>query len=300
MYIRPIMIFSLFLVLLLVTNNPVKDEPVFFMDGDTKGNVIKNLDLNLKKDEIAFSFLELESGEATLIQDSEGKNILIDTGSEQSDAQFKQQMKIFQVDQIDTLIVTNKGEQFTGNLEWLTNEYKISQVFIAQNIVNDLTERFQLQDGTVKPLESGDQFKLLDKISVTVKYLEKHKENEIGGMALDLQYGTNHILYMGVANDVAEKTIIRDGVINASLIKIGGFGHYFGTSEELLDHTSPEVAVIFKRSGYRASDEVMLRLEDRWTEIFKPYEQGIVMVKTNQKEYEITQIPLSKPKIAYK
>ncbi len=300
MYIRLIMIFSLFLVLLLVTNNPVKDEPVFFMDGETKGNVIKNLDLNLKKDDIAISFLELESGEATLIQESEGKNILIDTGSEQSDAQFKQQMKIFQVDQIDTLIITNKGEQFTGNLEWLTDEYEISQVFIAQNIVNDLTERFQLQDGTVKPLETGDQFKLLDKISVTVKYLEKHKENEIGGMALDLQYGANHILYMGVANDVAEKTIIRDGALNASLIKIGGFGHYFGTSEELLDHTSPEVAVIFKRSGYRASDEVMFRLEDRWTEIFKPYEQGIVMVKTNQKEYEITQIPLSKPEIAYK
>ncbi|WP_408006501.1 ComEC/Rec2 family competence protein [Pseudalkalibacillus sp. A8] len=300
MYIRPIMIFSLFLVLVLATNNPVKDEPVFFMDGEMKGNAVKNIDLNLKKDDIAISFLELESGEATLIQDSEGRNVLIDTGSEQSAEEFKQQMRVFHVDQIDTLILTNKGEQFTGNLEWLTDEFDISKVFVAQNVVNDLTERIQVPDGTVKPLETGNQFKLLDKISVKVKYLEKHKENEIGGMALDFQYGIKHFLFMGVANESAEKAIIQDGSLNASLIKIGGFGHYFGTSEELLDHINPEVAVIFKRSGYRASDEVMFRLEDRWTEIFKPYEQGIVMVKTNQKEYEITQIPLFRPKLAYK
>ncbi|WP_261129090.1 ComEC/Rec2 family competence protein [Bacillus sp. Marseille-Q3570] len=300
MYKRPMMIFSLFLVMLLITNIPVKDEPVFFMDEDLPGNAIRELDLHLSQEDLAISFLELESGEATLIQDSQGENVLINTGSELSAAQFKRQMKIFQVDRIDTLIQTNIGKQFTGNLPWLLENIEIGRIMVAGIVAEDFIERYRIPEGVVKPLEAGEGDELLNKISLSVKYIEERQGKGKGDMALNLQYGVHHFLYMGVANGAADKAIIVDGSLDTELIKVAGFGHYFGTSDALLDHVKPEVAVIFKKEGYRASEEVLSRLEERWTEILKPNEQGIVMVKTNKNQYEITQIPLIKPKVVYK
>lgn len=298
MYARPLIMFSLFVLMLILSTIPVKDEPVLFMTNETDGNAIKELNLNLESKDIAISFLELNSGESTLLQDSKGKSVMINTGSSDSKIKFKQQMKIFKVNRIESLVLTNIGKQYTGNLDWLLKEKKVEEIYIAENIYDDFIKKFKVDDVEIKPLEVGDQMLFFDKVKFKVAYIESRREYNLGGLALLLNYGSHQFLYMGVSNKDAELALVKSGPLDVSLLKVGGFGHYFGTNEELLDHINPQVAVIFKREGYTASDEVLNRLDDHWVEVLKPYEQGIVMVKCNEHAYEITQVPLTTPEMA--
>ncbi|MGM7701650.1 ComEC/Rec2 family competence protein [Pseudalkalibacillus sp. Hm43] len=299
MYAKPLILFSLFLLMLVLSIIPVKDEPVLFMMNETKGNAIKELNLNLDSKDVAISFLELKSGESTLLQDSTGKSGLINTGSGQSKSQFKQQMKIFKVQQIDTLVLTNIGKQFTGNLDWLLEQKKVKTIVIAEDIREELAANHDLTDVEIKSLKKGDRFTMLDKIQLEVAYIESRPEYNVGGLALVMNYGEHRFLYMGVSNKDADMAIVKNGPLDISLLKVGGFGHYFGTNKALLKHTNPQVAIIFKREGYTASDEVLNRLDDQWVEVLKPSEEGIVMVKCNEHTYEITQVPLTTPEMAF-
>ncbi|WP_349407545.1 hypothetical protein [Pseudalkalibacillus sp. SCS-8] len=299
MYAKPLIVFFLFLLMLLFSAIPVSDEPVFFMTEESKGNAIKELDLNLKADDIAISFLELDSGEAALIQDEKGHHVLLNTGSSTSLSQFKHQLKIFNVKKIDALIITNAGKQYTGNLGWLVDEMEVGSIHTSELIADELMKEFELSRNKIKPLKQGDEWTVFHKLNVRLLTVETRSEYNEGGLVLLMEYGTHRFLYMGVSNMEIDRSLIQKGPLDISLLKIGGFGHYFGTSEELLNHIEPEVAVLFKRKGYIASDEVIDRLDEHWIEVLKPFEEGIVMVKWNKTAYEITQVPLFKPEMAY-
>lgn len=284
--------------MLVISIIPVENEPVLFMATETEGNAIKDLDLNLSEKDIAVSFLELESGEATLLQDNNGKSILINTGGKQSIEKFKQQMKIFNVNQLDAVFLTNMESQYTGNLEWLLKEYKVKEIYVSETMKDHIQGMFDLKGVKVNALSVGLSMKALNKIDLTVPYIESRNGYDLGGLTLSLKYGEHRFLFMGVSNAQADQSLIKSGRLNISLLKVGGFGHYFGTSEELIQHINPQVAVIFKKSEYTPSEEVLNRLDNHWVEILKPYDQGIVMVKWNDQSYEITQVPLTEPEMA--
>ncbi|WLD91795.1 ComEC/Rec2 family competence protein [Alkalihalobacillus sp. AL-G] len=298
MYRKPVVLFVLFLFMITISRFPDEIAPDLFMVEKTGGNVIKDLDLNLKSGEVVFSFLELSSGESTLIQNHKGQNILINTGSLSSKRQFRQQLSIFGVEKIDALIFTNVGKLYTGNLPWLLKHMKVKQIYLAEQSRDQFVQQFSVNDEQVLPLKQNDTFTVFNGLKIDVAYIEDRKEFHEGGLALVLKYKKHQFLYMGVASKEADEAVISQGIGDTELLKVGGFGHYFGTSEHLLNHIDSEIAVIFKKEGYNVSDDVSRRLQEHWTEILLPFKQGIVMVKCNDSEYKITTVPLIAPDLA--
>ncbi len=290
--------FVLFLLMIVISRFPDKINPDLFMTEPTRGNIIKDLDLNLQPGEVAFSFLELSSGESTLIQESSGKNVLINTGSKKAKKQFRQQLEVFQVKKIDALIFTNIGKQYTGNLSWILEHVEVKEILIAEEIKKQFLEQFDVKEENIQSLKENDRLTILNGVTFEVAYIEKREDFNEGGLVLVTEYGNHRFLYMGVASKDADEALIERGTENIELIKVGGFGHYFGTSERLLNHADPQVAVIFKKDSYTISDEVLRRLQEHWAEILLPHDQGIIMMKCNKKDYEITTVPLMTPDLA--
>ncbi|MCA1320712.1 hypothetical protein LC085_12395 [Bacillus tianshenii] len=72
---------------------------------------VEKIDLQLDEEEIAFTFLDLPNGECTIIQTSEGENILINTGSPESEDELLHYLKIYGIDEISDLIITSPDSE---------------------------------------------------------------------------------------------------------------------------------------------------------------------------------------------
>src|SRR3954452_20250982 len=91
------------------------------------GNV-ESIDLNLKDHEIAVTFLGLSDGEATLIQGSNGENILVNMGGEETNEELGEALNTYGVKEISTLVITNHQNLFVDQLTQIVKEYKVKQL----------------------------------------------------------------------------------------------------------------------------------------------------------------------------
>jgi competence protein ComEC len=118
----------------------------------SSANDIEEVDLNLEENEIAFTFFDLPNGEATLIQNTE-HNVLINAGHENSRDALAERLEIYGVETIDKLILTNGSEAYSGNSEWLVNQYNVRRIISSQSIfmgtANKEVEKQLLEQHTV-------------------------------------------------------------------------------------------------------------------------------------------------------
>src|SRR4051812_7193260 len=89
---------------------------------------VESINLNLKGHEIAVTFLALGDGEATLIQGSNGENILVNMGGEETNEELGEALNTYGVKEISTLVITNHQNLFVDQLTQIVKEYKVKQL----------------------------------------------------------------------------------------------------------------------------------------------------------------------------
>ena len=100
---------------------------------------VESIDLKLKDHEIAVTFLGLDDGEATLIQGSNGENILVNMGGEETITELRDLLKTFGVKEISTLVITNRQNLFIDQITQFISKYKVKQLISTPEIANELT-----------------------------------------------------------------------------------------------------------------------------------------------------------------
>jgi competence protein ComEC len=258
---------------------------------DSVESNIEQINVALEPGELSISFLELPSGESTLIQDYNGKKVLINTGGAQSKSHFSQQLDIFNVSEIDQLILTDIGNDHTGNLEWLLQEFSVKNVLIAESVKDTVMKQFSISSDSLTVVAEHTQLKVLPDLSMDVLYVEKRPEMNQGGLALSFQFGDNKLMYMGVSSVEAEEHIIENHSVKSHILKVGRFGNESGTTQRFLEKIDPQIAVLFNKNGSMPSQEVMERLQEGWIDIYQPYRQGIVLLRCNKTSYEVINVP---------
>jgi competence protein ComEC len=257
---------------------------------ETEMRDIKEIELNLSEDEAAFSFLELTSGEASLIQDAKGNTILLNTGGEGAREHLKGQLEIFNINSIDYLFITNFSEFHTGNLEWLFGEVKIKKLLVAEQMVMTMKDNVTIPNEVkIVPVRTGSVYHPFNNLEINVLYSDM--KDEEGSLALSISYGKTKIIYMGVSDKRIEEVLLMNSKIKAQILKVGFFGSEKGTSQQFLDTVDPQIAILFNKNGEMPSQDVMERLQEAWIDIFQPNKQGIILVKCTTENYEVVIVP---------
>ncbi|WNF38064.1 MBL fold metallo-hydrolase [Bacillaceae bacterium IKA-2] len=248
---------------------------------------ILEVDLNLEEQDLAYTFFELSNGESTLIQSGKGQTILIDTGSLESQEELEERLEMFHVDLIDTVIITNPTDEYTGNLQWIINNFQVKTIIVSEVIKEQLISFHHLNDKEVIGWKKGDKTELIPFLKTEVFYVEERNLDDKGALVTLFSYGKQKLLFMGIADAQVEKELVESYPLKSTILKVADFGSEKGTTQRFLEEVDPQVAILFKKIGTPVSELVIERLQETWIDIYQTNRLGTVSIKCHNDDYEI-------------
>lgn len=254
-----------------------------FEQGKEVPTEIEKVDLKLKAEEVAITFLSLSNGESTLLQNENGEGLLINTGHIDSRLELKKYLEIFGITQIDTIILTNLDPHYIGNLYYLINEFKVKKVIIPSASVENYEILNSLMTSVEKWQEGNHD---LLQYNVSMNVLRVDKENVV--MDFILNFGKHRFLFMALANDSQELELTKKYKLkDVNILKVAEFAKKTGTSQRLLEEVDPQVAIIFQKRNSYPSADVLERLQATWIDIYYTKQFGNVTIKCSEDNYEV-------------
>ncbi|WP_209122626.1 ComEC/Rec2 family competence protein [Alkalihalobacillus sp. BA299] len=251
------------------------------------------VEFSLEKDEIAFTYFDLPSGEATLIQSGQGGTVLINTGHPSSQVELAKKLHMYHVDDIDSLIITNHSEEYSGNIQWLADHYQISSIIVPQAVKGALEDNLIRGKEKLTGWKEGEIHEILPGLKTEVLFTGGSNDYE-AGLVLLFSYGEHRTLYMGIANAEVEELLTSKYDLKSTILKVGDFGSSYGTSQQFLEKVDPQVAILFTLKGKRPSEYVLERLQETWIDVYQTNKMGAVSIKCTPENYEIWTVRASK------
>ncbi|QOR65238.1 hypothetical protein IM538_15590 [Cytobacillus suaedae] len=249
---------------------------------------IEKVDLKLSNKELAITFLNLSSGEATLIQHGNGENVLINTGGPETQAELENLLKMYNVSLVKSIIITKEDPEYQSNLEWLTKRYPTSKVVIGEQFS---TPAFLSKERIIK-LKKDDSHAIVPLLKAKVVH-EGLSTDGLQSYDLFLEMGRHYLLYMSTANINTELSLLTNEELSkVNILKIPNFAQNDGSSQDFIEHIDPQVAIIFTKKNLNPSPDVMERLKETWIDTYMTKQFGNITIKANRNEYEVITISI--------
>ncbi|WP_096434904.1 ComEC/Rec2 family competence protein [Alteribacter populi] len=246
-----------------------------------------DVEMNLHPNDLAYTFFDINHGESTFIQNGNGENTLVDTGHRISKQELAERLEMYHVSRIDTVIITNKQAEYTGNLLWLLTEYNVDNIYIPKPMYEELQPLLAKTELDVIVYETNDEFTVMKGLECEVLFVDTRPGIHEGASVLTFEHEDQKLLYMSIADEQMETYITDELSVDSTVLKVAEFASPRGTSQKLLDEVDPQVAVIFQNGEETPSATVLERLQDTWIEIYQTARIGTVSIKWSEKDYEI-------------
>jgi competence protein ComEC len=235
-------------------------------------------------------FLDVGQGDSILIQKGT-KQILIDGGpsGKTEMAELGKYLPYFDRE-IDVIVATHPDRDHIGGLVDIARNYSIGMV-LATGAEKD-TSTFQawqdvLNFKEIQKLEAiaGDEIEL-DGARFKIIFPGSPVDPSAGDANNDsvvarLDYGQNSFLFTGDIENQAEREILaNEEKVDVDVLKIAHHGSKNSSSDEFLDATSPDEAVISVGANNtygHPADETLQRLEERDINVYRTDREGDIV-----------------------
>ncbi|WHZ01515.1 ATP-dependent DNA helicase [Neobacillus sp. YX16] len=255
------------------------------------GNV-ESIDLNLKDHEIAVTFFGLGDGEATLIQGSNGENILVNMGGEETSDELREVLKTYGVKEISTLIITNTQNLFLDQLTQIISKYNVKQLIATAEIARELTNMSpSFTEVKVIPWSEGITQVLFPDLSAEVLYAGIG-ENE--GIDFTLQFFKHRLFLMTSSSQQVEENLLKKNLDDVTIFKVPNWAKEDSLSEKLIQHVNPQISILFESEQHQPDPDIIYNLQDIWSEVFFTKKHGTITIKFTENNYEVFTFPVEK------
>ncbi len=221
----------------------------------------------IENTELIVSFLDVGQGDATLIL-SEDETILIDTGLYKNYDKLLLALSKFDIETIDTLILTHPDTDHFGSANIVVSEFLVSRV-----IVNSMfADSAYFSDLSIAVDENGGEVSVIeeDKISlgnaeinlVSFDYSEDNDNSIVSYIDI---FNFDLLLTADISKSVESDIISYFNISDVAVLKAAHHGSNSSTGEEIIAAANPEYCVISvgENSFGHPSGEVLSRLRDR-------------------------------------
>ena len=209
-------------------------------------------------------FLDVNQGDSTVIE-SHHQVMIIDTGGKMAFNQHKIQrhkentladqsiipfLKYHQLRNIDYLLITHPDFDHFGEAERLIQHFYVKHLILKRNSqhVHKYDSLLRLAEKFHVKIIDAETIKAIHLNNMSIELLNtsvNHEDENEESIILNLKHQNNHsFLFMGDLGQEGEHKVIES--LNKSIlgIKIGHHGSKTSTSDALLDHFLPKVAII--------------------------------------------------------
>ncbi len=245
---------------------------------------IEAIDLHLKKTELAMTFFSLTDGEAALIQHPNGKNVLINSGGQNTKQELKNLLALYHVKQIDTVLLTSNKSCCMHNLEWVINQYSVRNLMSGVSATEQLQRLESLRGNVnIQTFSAGEQAEPLPGVIVEAI----HDDN---GIDLEINFLKKRILWLNQPKHDPKLYLPDNETVGTTIVKLPGRLTKEFVSEEVMKELDPQIAFFFPENRQEINDDLLEQLQHSWVRVYHNHDIGAITVKFTEKNYEILKI----------
>lgn len=189
-------------------------------------------------------------GDGALVE-FEDKTVLIDAGP--ASAKLDRLLLRNGISAVDTLIITHGHEDHIGGVIPVLKHLNVGRIVIGTEepenpLYNAMVSEARMKGVPVQVVKQGDSLYATDKRTLTILYpFENRAQEDPNAHSLSLLFQEQDFgaLFTGDLVKAGEQAMIQKGILpDVDFLKVPHHGSLTSSSQEFLDHTLPETAVI--------------------------------------------------------
>lgn len=264
--------------------------------------IILNLIVKVIPKEFTISFIDVGQGDSMLISTPRGKRILVDGGGTRDSENFdvgRQTLIPYLLNKgitkLDYIVISHFDSDHATGVAQILGKIDVSSIILTRQLEENDIYRHILSIAKEKKIKliyvkEGDVLKIGGiKISII------HPENKLminnpmnnNSIVCKVEYNSFSMLLTGDIEMEAEELILRKNInLKADVLKVAHHGSKTSTTGEFLKAINPKVALIGvgKNNNFgHPSNEVIQRLKENGTRIYRTDENGEISITVNKK-----------------
>jgi competence protein ComEC len=246
---------------------------------------VEGVDVNLKRNELAFTFFSLSDGEAALIQHANGENILVNTGGQETIQELERLLALFHVQTLSTVILTSTDN--VQNLKQVIQKYNVQQLVTGESAKQKLAGVILTNNMEWVVWKQGEIHHLMPGLSAEVVHdgMEKNEATDIS-----FQFFHHQIFYVSSSSHSSEQTFLDKHLKNVNIVKLPSYAAKGSFSDLLIEHLDPQLAVIFKSKSVKPDPDLLEMLHEAWIDVYFTKQHGTVTIKLTDSNYDVITI----------
>lgn len=235
-------------------------------------------------------YINVGQGDSELIQ-QDGKNMLIDTGTNASANSLISYLKKQRIKKIDYLVLTHPHEDHIGGADAVISTFDIGTVYMPKVTTTTKTFKDVIIAMKKKKLKAaapvlGAVFKLGHAGCMILGPVNSSRDDlNTYSIVLKVNFGNNKFLFTGDAQAGNENDMIAKGYdLSADVLKVGHHGSHTSTSVTFLNEVNPHYAVISCGMGNdygHPHKETMQKLKAKKITVYRTDECGNIICTSN-------------------
>lgn len=273
------------------------------------------------RDRHEVTMIDVGQGDSLLIQTKQGKVILIDGGGNlpqhQQDWQKRRNpfevgedilvpfLKYKGIREIDYMIATHGDADHIGGLQAVVDRFPIGTVLRNPLAPHSLMEQRWMKSLSYKkvPVQApdiGDQIQVEEGVRLTFLHPNlqnltesREKTNNVGVVVLVELDQTKLLLMADVEKEVEEQILKYWDLPKIDILKVAHHGSKTSSTSKWLEEVQPVQALISVGENNRyghPSPEVLQRLEQKKTKIWRTDQHGAIMIYVHENTYQIDSV----------
>lgn len=256
--------------------------------------------LNTTAQNLKIHFIDVGQGDSILIEEAEGKNILVDGGdrSDKIAAKIINYLKEQEIKKLDYIISTHPHADHIGSLTDIIDNFEVGTVLDSGKIHTSKTYENYLikidqKNLNFKTPRQGDEFGIGDSKIFFLHPDQKLENYDLNNSSLVflLQYKKQKFLFTGdIEKSVEAKLLQQNPELKVDLIKVPHHGSDTSSYYSWIKNLKPKLAVIQvgadNHYGHPAAEVIEL-YQNLGTKVYRNDLNGNVVVTADGKNYTV-------------
>ena len=249
--------------------------------------------------DVEVNFVDVGQGDCAVVITPHKKCLIFDTGGVR-DKMFDvggrvvvPYLKHENIREVDKIFLTHVHEDHSGGAGAVIKKLPVGEVITAGESKSEYAMVFGIAEEYLPPMragQAGEKF-IIDGVEVEILFAPNvGTGNEISNV-YRVRYGGITFLITGDLVKEIEAEILREGIdVSSTVLKVGHHGSATSSSEEFLRAVSPTCSVIcvgYGNSFGHPRPEVLERLKNLPTKIFRTDKDGLIKFKTDGKNLRV-------------